>query len=119
MKQLDSPPLMTCMDLVSRLYLNKNYPRPGAMPSTIITRWEEPSNRAAHRVARHYGLRTVRYKLIYYYDLGEWEFFDLKDDPREMTNLYESPSQQKRVAELKKRLTGLRTKYADDTGKDW
>jgi arylsulfatase A-like enzyme len=80
---------------------------------------EEPSNRAAHRVARHYGLRTVRYKLIYYYDLGEWEFFDLKDDPREMTNLYESPSQQKRVAELKKRLTGLRTKYADDTGKDW
>ena len=55
---------------------------------------EEPSNRAAHRVARHYGLRTVRYKLIYYYDLGEWEFFDLKDDPREMTNLYESPSQQ-------------------------
>ena len=80
---------------------------------------EEPSNRAAHRVARHYGLRTVRYKLIYYYDLGEWEFYDLKDDPREMTNLYESPSQQKRVAELKKRLTGLRTKYADDTGKDW
>ena len=44
---------------------------------------------------------------------------DLEDDPREMTNLYESPSQQKRVAELKKRLTGLRTKYADDTGKDW
>jgi arylsulfatase A-like enzyme len=80
---------------------------------------EEPENRAAHLVARHYGVRTDRHKLIYYYDLDEWELFDLQEDPREMTNLYTAPSQQKRVEEVKKRLANLRVKYADETGKNW
>lgn len=41
-----------------------------------------------HRVARHFGIRTDRYKLIYFYDLGEWELYDLKKDPREMRSVY-------------------------------
>ena len=36
---------------------------------------------AVHAVARHYGVRSQRYKLIHYYDLGEWELFDLERDP--------------------------------------
>ena len=34
-----------------------------------------------HAVRRHDGVRTDRYKLIHYYDLQEWELFDLKNDP--------------------------------------
>jgi len=35
----------------------------------------------AHMVHRHYGVRTERYKLIYFYGLKEWELYDLKNDP--------------------------------------
>jgi hypothetical protein len=35
-------------------------------------------------VARHYGIRTDRHKLIHFYTLGEWELYDLEKDPREM-----------------------------------
>ena len=56
-------------------------------------------------VTAHYGIRTHRYKLIFYYGkaLGasgavdkdtppEWEFFDLQKDPREMKNAYSDPA---------------------------
>ena len=36
-------------------------------------------------VKRHYGVRTERYKLMhFYYDIDEWELYDLKEDPSEM-----------------------------------
>lgn len=38
----------------------------------------------AHMVQRHNGVRTDRYKLINYYQLGEKELFDLEADPQEM-----------------------------------
>ena len=41
-----------------------------------------------HGVAKHFGIRTDRYKLIYFYELGEWELYDLKKDPREMRSVY-------------------------------
>ena len=37
----------------------------------------------AHSVAKHYGVRTKRHKLIHFYDLDEWELFDLETDPNE------------------------------------
>jgi arylsulfatase A-like enzyme len=44
---------------------------------------------AEHNVKRHYGICTERYKLIhFYYDIDEWELYDLKEDPSEMTNVY-------------------------------
>ena len=46
---------------------------------------------AFHMVKRHYGIRTNRYKLIHFYDdIDEWELYDLKKDPSEENNLYES-----------------------------
>jgi len=42
----------------------------------------------AHSVRRHYGIRTEQYKLINYYNVGEWELFDLKTDPQEMKSVY-------------------------------
>ena len=44
-------------------------------------------------VKRHYGISTERYKLIhYYYDIDEWELFDLQTDPLEMKNVYNDPA---------------------------
>jgi arylsulfatase A-like enzyme len=45
-----------------------------------------------HDVQRHYGVRTERYKLIHFYHLGEWELYDLRDDPHEMTNVVGDPA---------------------------
>ncbi len=46
-----------------------------------------------HMVKRHYGISTERYKLIhYYYDIDEWELYDIKSDPLEMRNVYNDPS---------------------------
>ena len=61
----------------------------------------------AHSVAKHCGVRTARYKLIHYYRLDEWEFFDLKKDPNELISVYADPSYAKLVAEHKAELTRL------------
>ena len=43
-----------------------------------------------HWVRRHYGVADGRYKLIHFYedDVDQWELFDLKNDPSEMTSVY-------------------------------
>jgi len=81
---------------------------------------------AHHGVPAHYGVRTARYKLIYYYGdpLGtagsideptepEWELFDLEKDPREMNNVYDDPAYADTVAELKAELERLKTEVGD------
>ncbi|MFQ5505004.1 MAG: sulfatase [Planctomycetota bacterium] len=65
----------------------------------------------AHGVRRHYGVRTERYKLIYYYNLDEWELFDLAKDPHEMQSVYGDPEHAGVVAELKRELERLRQEY--------
>jgi arylsulfatase A-like enzyme len=76
--------------------------------------------RGGHDVKRHYGIRTPDYKLIhYYYDIDEWELFDLKNDPHEMNNLYNDPEYQKEIVRLKEKLTELREKYKDDNERDF
>lgn len=68
----------------------------------------------AHMVKRHYGVRTNRYKLIhFYYDVDEWELYDLEKDPHEMTSVYNNPAYTKVQAELKQQLIELRKKYGD------
>ena len=42
---------------------------------------------------RHYGITTDKYKLIhFYYDIDEWELYDLEKDPQEMKNIYGDPA---------------------------
>ncbi len=65
----------------------------------------------AHSVRRHYGVATQDYKLIHYYNMGEWEFFDLKHDPIEHHNQYTNTAFADRVATLKAELTRLREHY--------
>ena len=64
-----------------------------------------------HRVRRHYGVATGRYKLIYFYNLKEWELYDLEKDPREMKSVYADPAYAGKVAELKGELARLRKLY--------
>jgi arylsulfatase A-like enzyme len=68
----------------------------------------------AHKVKRHYGIRTDRYKLIHFYnDIDAWELYDLKSDPREVTNLYSQPAFKELADSLKKELNNLRELYKD------
>ncbi len=58
---------------------------------------------AVHMVRRHYGVRTRRYKLIHYYEIDEWELFDLERDPDELRSVYSEPA----YAEIVDELTGV------------
>lgn len=65
-----------------------------------------------HRVPRHRGVRTDRYKLIHYYDTDAWELFDLKHDPQEMKSVYHDPSYHAIRARLHAELKDLEAAYA-------
>jgi arylsulfatase A-like enzyme len=67
-----------------------------------------------HNVAAHYGIRTDRYKLIYFNKLDQWEMYDLRKDPREMRNVYSAPAYAKIVEGLKKELYWLKKELKDD-----
>jgi arylsulfatase A-like enzyme len=64
-----------------------------------------------HWVPRHYGVRTDQYKLVHYYQIGEWELFDLDADPHELRSVYAEPGYADVVARLKTRLGQLREQY--------
>ena len=80
-----------------------------------------------HYVPAHYGIRTHRYKLIYYYGeaLGttgsidepkepEWELFDLEKDPNEMCSVYDDPAYADIVTELTAELYRLKAEAGDE-----
>lgn len=96
-------------------------------------------NKAHHNVAAHYGVRTKKHKLIYYYYDGcgqkgtvkasldgcgnvlsiegrepEWELFDLEKDPQEMNSVYADPAYQDVVAELKAELHRIQDEVGDE-----
>jgi arylsulfatase A-like enzyme len=65
-----------------------------------------------HMVQRQYGVRTDRYKLIHYYEIGEWELFDLARDPNELNSVYDEPGYASVLTSLRQRLDELRREYA-------
>ena len=68
---------------------------------------------------RHHGVRTGRYKLIhFYYDVDEWELYDLEKDPSEMTNVYKDPTYTEVKEEMHKQLIAMREKYGDSDEMD-
>ena len=68
-----------------------------------------------HMVAKHYGLRSSKYKIIHYYQFDEWELFDLINDPNENINLYSSQAHAPIVKEFKELILSFRKKYSDTT----
>jgi arylsulfatase A-like enzyme len=92
--------------------------RPAGWPTSMYYRYWEHDD-SSHHVVAHYGVRTERHKLVYYYGDGlgiagasdrrtepEWELFDLVQDPAELRNAYRDPAygavREELVAELRR-----------------
>ena len=59
------------------------------------------------------GVRTDRYKLLYFYSVNEWQLFDLQKDPEELNNLVNNKAYQTILSDMKKELIRLRDVYDD------
>ncbi|MDN5854405.1 MAG: DUF4976 domain-containing protein, partial [Actinomycetia bacterium] len=79
-----------------------------------------------HKAPAHYGYRTDRYKIIYYYNdglgipgtghytyFGEWELYDLEVDPAELTNVYDDPTYEAIREDLKTRMSRAQAEVGD------
>ncbi|WP_298036933.1 sulfatase [uncultured Microbacterium sp.] len=79
-----------------------------------------------HHALAHYGIRTERYKLIYFYNDGlglpgssphtyppEWEMYDLEADPEELNNVYLAPAYAEIREQLKVQLWQLQASLGD------
>lgn len=79
-----------------------------------------------HHAFAHYGIRTERYKLIYFYNDGmglpgssphvyppEWEMYDLETDPEELKNVYLDAEYRELREELKVKLWKLQAELGD------
>ena len=72
-----------------------------------------------HHVYPHFGIRTSRYKLVYFYGGADsWELYDLKTDPSEMKNIYGSKENEPLIKDLKVKLKTLMTSYKDSEALD-
>ena len=78
---------------------------------------------AHHDNPAHLGIRTKRYKLIYFYGCNYqggyqtpagWELYDMKKDPHETRNLYHNPKHAKLAHSLKAWLAKVRKRVGDD-----
>jgi len=70
-----------------------------------------------HAVKRHIGARTDEYKIIHFYnDIDEWEMYDMKNDPDEMTNVYGMPDYAETQNEMHEILMELAEYYKDSVG---
>lgn len=69
---------------------------------------------ADHTVLQHLGIRGDRYKLIYFYTVNEWEFYDLQEDAQEQHNLIRSSTHQSLITKMKKDLVQVRKDYEDN-----
>jgi arylsulfatase A-like enzyme len=68
-----------------------------------------------HRVAKHFGIRTAKYKLIrFYYPDEAWELFDMENDKMEMHNLINDPKYTQVVRDLKKQLKETAAYFKDE-----
>jgi arylsulfatase A-like enzyme len=80
-----------------------------------------------HRSVANLGIRTDRYKLIFYYGAPldmkgarepsltpEWELYDLKKDPAEMNNVYGDPRYKRVIKKLKMEILKQRHDLGDE-----
>jgi arylsulfatase A-like enzyme len=84
---------------------------PKGWRTSMYYRYYHPGH---HNVAAHYGVRTDRYKLIYFNKLDQWELYDLLKDPIEMHNLYSDPAYAGLVNRLKSEMYRLKKDLKDE-----
>lgn len=61
-----------------------------------------------HRVQPHYGVRSERFKLIYFNKLDCWELYDLRKDPRELNSFVADAAYADTLKQVKAGMTRLR-----------
>ena len=67
---------------------------------------------AFHMVKKHYGISSKQYKLIHFYDnIDQWEFYDLSQDPDEVSNLIDHPKYASRIEKMKIQLDSIQSAY--------
>ncbi|MBK7598716.1 MAG: sulfatase [Acidobacteria bacterium] len=109
---LDAAGLKVPQDMQGRSFLPiLEGRRPANWRTSMYYRYYHPGD---HNVAAHYGVRTERYKLIYFNKLDQWELYDLKKDPQEMHNVYSDPGYKRILLDLKKELQRLKKEVKDD-----
>jgi arylsulfatase A-like enzyme len=71
-----------------------------------------------HSVRRHFGVRTKEHKLMHYYNLDEYELYDMQRDPDELNSVYDDPNYEKVANDLKRRIKEFQDLYQvpDDSG---
>jgi arylsulfatase A-like enzyme len=67
-----------------------------------------------HRVQPHYGVRTLKHKLIYFNKIDQWELYDLEKDPHELKNVYADAAYAPAAKMLKEELYRLKKELKDD-----
>lgn len=72
-------------------------------------------NAAVHNVPVHDGVRTERYKLMYFPRTREWNLFDLEQDPQELKSVHAEEKYATILAGMKKRYFDLRQFYEVNT----
>ena len=79
-----------------------------------------------HAAPAHYGIRTDKYKLIYFYGAGlnvpgasekiyepEWELYDLENDFQELNNVVNDPAYSEVFTAMKSKLSEYQAKFED------
>ncbi len=51
----------------------------------------------------------------FYYDIDEWELYDLEKDPEELMNVYNDPAYAEVVKDMHAELERLRAQYKDES----
>ena len=78
---------------------------------------------APHKVRRHYGVVTDRYKMVHFYapDVDYWELYDNQKDPLELKNMLGQPGYETVEKELKQEVARLRKelKVPEDDNADY
>ena len=108
----------------------------GWQQSTYYRYWMHMAHR--HNNPAHFGIRTKDYKLIFFYGLNykqkpsdditplkveyfqtpyAWEFYDLKNDPKEMDNRYNDPRYADIISDLKNQLKAKRKELNEEDRK--
>ena len=72
-------------------------------------------NAAVHNVPVHDGVRTDRYKLMFFPRSREWNLYDLETDPHEMKSVHADPDYAGILSGMQKRYRDLRQFYDVNT----
>ena len=103
-------PVPTDMQGRSLLPVMKGHPPSDWRTSMYYRYYHDPGD---HNTRAHFGVRTMTHKLISFWKSGQWELFDLVNDPAELHNLYGQSGQEKITAELTTELLRLKQALGD------